>query len=127
MILSLLEKHSEAQQDIARCPTEFEPLFYFGSGIEYCMGKQRHVVMRLQSGHAPRLTARPEPEVSWTPIVLHPHHPAVTKLGFSQGTNACILYRSCTQEAWWGHDIEEAWQAYFLSEDLFNRNVHGLR
>ncbi|OLP81779.1 hypothetical protein AK812_SmicGene37646 [Symbiodinium microadriaticum] len=79
MILSLLEKHYEAQQDIARCPTEFEPLFYFGSGIEYCMGKQRHVVM------------------------------------------------SCTQEAWWGHDIEEAWQAYFLSEDLFNRNVHGLR
>ncbi|OLQ10051.1 hypothetical protein AK812_SmicGene6262 [Symbiodinium microadriaticum] len=70
---NLRSTNISAQQDNAR------PLFYFGSGIEYCMGKQRHVVM------------------------------------------------SCTQEAWWGHDIEEAWQAYFLSEDLFNRNVHGLR
>ena len=101
-----------------------EPLFYFGSGIECCMGKQMHVVMRLQPGHAPGLTTRPESDASWTPILLH--HPTITKLGFSQGANACVLCRSCTHEAWWGHDIEKAWQAYFVSEALSDRNVHGM-
>ena len=122
-----LHPPTKACQATTRCPTVFEPLFYSGSGVEYSMGKDRHVVMRLQSSHIPASPTDLEPEGWWTPIVMHPHHPAITKLGFSQGTDAALLFRSSTKEAWWGQNIREAWQAYHVSEALFDRHVHGGR
>ena len=90
---------TKEHHDNARYPTKFEPLFHPKSGVEYGMGEDRHVVMRLQAEHTAVSTTPAESDALWAPIVLHPHRPAIAKLGFSQGTDAALPFRSSTKEA----------------------------